>query len=526
MRCAPSAAALHSPSLSTTSCRPHSLHGTGISFTSLSSAHVSQVLLCCAVLRSGTGAFGLPFGVVQAGTLLSFACIAGFTCISAICLCYVLESMARAGGIMQAERGKAGSARIGLTSGYAARETDALLSAASVPGHYVPHIGYDKIDFSLMCELFGGRSGHALVHLCMTLYSYGVLWAYAAVFSSSVDAIFFRYALQQDCNIYLSPSPACQWGYVVCVLVFAVIVTWLSLQDVGDQAAVQKLLTAYRFAAFFTMIVTCCIAFTVSPNQFDPEAGDSVPTIATLPLVRWSGFGLIFCTTAVALDVHWNIPDVLLPLRDKAAARRIALSALLCAALFYTLIALVCAAEFGSSTLPLATLNWSSYSGLAGGWGAGSPSGWSRAVQLFVILFPVCNQCSVYPLVVLTLGDNYYSLLPAAYRETYSPLSLRRACRLAACLPPIAFALCFGKLDTIFTITGLFAFALEFIVPCLLQLASMRMVQAKYGAGCERTQYSSWASDSRVVCVVLVLGCAAFLVSIISTALGVGEVSA
>jgi len=308
--------------------------------------------------------------------------------------------------------------------------------------------------------------------------------------------------------------------------VFAVIVTYMSLQDVGDQAAVQKLLTFYRFAAFFTMIVTCIIAFCYYPNQFDHHASHSFPTIASLPLIQWSGFGLIFCTTAVALDVHWNIPDVLLPLRDKSAARRIALSALLCAALFYTLIALVCAAEFGLSTLPLATLNWSSYTGLEGGWGRGVGSSWSHVVQLFVILFPVCNQCSVYPLVVLTLGDNYYSLLPASYRDKYAPLTMKRICRLAACLPPIAFALCFGKLDLIFTITGLFAFALEFIVPCLLQLTSSRYVVERYGEGSEKTQYSSWVSDVRVVWVVLLLGCAAFAVSIVSTVLGAGEVTA
>jgi hypothetical protein len=106
-----------------------------------------------------------------------------------------------------------------------------------------------------------------------------------------------------------------------------------------------------------------------------------------------------------------------------------------------------------------------------------------------------------------------------------TPYALKRLCRLLACLPPIAFALLFGKLDLIFSITGLFAFALEFIVPCLLQLTSRRMVREKYGEGSEGTIYSSFISHEPVVWTVLVLGCLAFVISIVSTLMGAGEVS-
>ena len=126
--------------------------------------------------------------------------------------------------------------------------------------------------------------------------------------------------------------------------------------------------------------------------------------------------------------------------------------------------------------------------------------------------------------VVLTLGDNFFSLAPSSWHASMSPLALKRACRLAACLPPIALALLLGKLDVIFSVTGLFAFALEFIVPCLLQLASMRVVRSKYGEGSEWTRYSSFISHTPVVLVVLVLGCLALIISVISTLMGAGEV--
>ena len=343
----------------------------------------------------GTGAFGLPYGVMRAGTVLSFACLAGFAVLSSICLCYVIETMARAGGIIEAEKGKL---RGVVSTGHKPDESDPLLLAAphAPTGQYVAHIGYSKLDFSLLAQLFGGRPAYAFVHVVMMLYSQCALWAYAAVFASSVDSIVFQYVLGESCNIYVNPSWGCSAGYTVCVLVFAVIVTYLSLQEVGDQAVMQQLLTGYRFAAFLAMIATCAIAF-FHRNRFDAHAAQSAPTFASLPAVQWSGFGLIFCTTAVSFDVHWNVADVLLPLRDKRSALRIALSALMCSAAFYTVIALVCALEFGPSTFPLVTLNWNGYTGRGGGWQEGPMSGGSLFVKLFIILFPVCNQCSVYP---------------------------------------------------------------------------------------------------------------------------------
>ena len=89
----------------------------------------------------GTGAFGLPYGVMQAGTLLSFACIAVFTLVSSICLCYVIESMARAGGVLEAEKLRSGEVRKHVVP----LESDPLVSADNSPGQYVPHIGYEKV---------------------------------------------------------------------------------------------------------------------------------------------------------------------------------------------------------------------------------------------------------------------------------------------------------------------------------------------------------------------------------------------
>ena len=48
----------------------------------------------------GTGAFALPFALVQAGSVLSMLCLSLFAVVSCICLSYVVESMARVGGLL------------------------------------------------------------------------------------------------------------------------------------------------------------------------------------------------------------------------------------------------------------------------------------------------------------------------------------------------------------------------------------------------------------------------------------------
>ena len=225
---------------STYSHSPDQLSSTSLEFSSSpsssSSSYSSYLGFALTVnFIIGTGAFALPYGVVEAGTVLSLCCLVLFTIVSCICLSYVIESMARTGGLVNAEKSK-----IPFVNGFnhqSMNEASSLISAPYLSGHYIPTLNCDiKLDFAYMCWLYGGAQAHTLVQICMALYSYGVLWAYASVFSSSVDTLFFQYVFGEDCNIYESPTPACSLGYTIAVIVFGILVTMLSLQDMHEQA--------------------------------------------------------------------------------------------------------------------------------------------------------------------------------------------------------------------------------------------------------------------------------------------------
>jgi hypothetical protein len=144
----------------------------------------------------------------------------------------------------------------------------------------------------------------------MIMYCYGALWSYVAIFSSSASTMFFQYALGEECNIYESPSTSCTIGYYGALVIFGTIVIIMAFMDVSEQATLQLILTAYRFLAFLLMAATICCAL-YYPNPFDSGASKEPPYIShATDGIHWGGFGTIFSFAAVALNVHYNLPDV------------------------------------------------------------------------------------------------------------------------------------------------------------------------------------------------------------------------
>ena len=112
-------------------------------------------------------------------------------------------------------------------------------------------------------------------------------------------------------------------------------------------------------------------------------------------------------------------------------------------------------------------------------------------IQLWVMLFPVFDMLSVYPLVSITLGNNLLETFPKTWCLNLPMFAKKVISRLTAAIPPLILAAAVGRLDSIFAFTGLTAFFLELIFPCLLQLASTRYCISKYGKGSEVTPYST-----------------------------------
>jgi len=264
--------------------------------------------------------------------------------------------------------------------------------------------------------------------------------------------------------------------------------------------------------------VSLVIGF-ANPNPFVPEGSKS--RIAYKTLVDWGGFATIFTTASVALNFHFSAPEIICPMKSKTHVFAVTSSALGVAFGFYFAVGVMTSMYFGPHTLPLATLNWQNYTGMEGGWGGNLEARpwYALFVQLWVMLFPVFDMLSVFPLVAITLAENIHSFIPQAWTERTSNRFVTFVCRLSSSIPPILFAAGLNKLDLIFNFTGLFAFFLLIIFPALLQFASITYCQTSWDVGCIttwQTSYSGHFSHKGYALASIGFGVAALVFSFIN----------
>jgi len=515
----------------------------------------------------GTGVFNLPHAFVSSGLLLGPIVLAICAFFGWLCLIWMTEVCARSQGISKSLERQSDGSSGNLTPPY-------LPSASSSPHRAERHhperhpedhhpedhpenrnhpeqnyhpeynnssdggsvggreevegfltkplpkwkIGWRKLDISSISALFFGFRGKVFCQFCMVFYCLGVLWAYSSVFASSVSSLFFQLVYNEECDIYKHPVFWCNNAYYIALVVYAAIVVPLACAGIQEQAAIQMTMTLYRFSAFIVMFITILVAF-AHPNPFvvppgEQAAVDVGSNLAFTTLANFTGFGELFTTSAVALNFHFTIPDIVQPLADKKNIHTITTAALITATSFYMILGIIASMYFGHHTTPLVTFNWQKYTGLEGGWGGDfrRRPWWAVAVQLWIMFFPVLDMLSVFPLVGISLANSIQSFVPADVREAKWVTIL---CRLVATAPPIVFAAGLKQIDQIFAFTGLFAFFLEFLFPCALQWASITYCEKRWGSKSWWCRYSLKISTKPYVGVTLVFGFFALVFSMV-----------
>ncbi|EQC41620.1 hypothetical protein SDRG_01578 [Saprolegnia diclina VS20] len=402
----------------------------------------------------GTGCFGLPYAFSVAGIgLTSIFLILGFIA-ALITMNYTIEAMARAEGVM--------------STGKDAQPENRLT--------------YRKIDFSVIGEIFAGRTGYAIVQTVLVLYCLGSLWSYASIFASSMASIFHTFVVGDFCDAYAAnASGGCLEAYYGFMAVFSVISIVLVLMDLGDQATIQKFLSAYRILAFALMLVTITVKLGV-------DGADAITT-RLASRQHWAfnlhNFSAGFGPTLLALNCQYNMPDALQPLEQsaKGKSRAITFIAMTVSAICYFLLGLLGALAFDDVN-PLASLMWSDYTGCGNGWSkcpSGNPTWFGWCVHIVILMFPVVNVTSTFPMVGLTVGGNILTSLPKSITAPLGPSGARNLSRLIAAIPPLVLATLFKKLDAIFTFAGFFGFALGLIIPAWFQVIGTKFFRRVYG---------------------------------------------
>ncbi|CCI41091.1 unnamed protein product [Albugo candida] len=413
----------------------------------------------------GTGCFGLPYAFHTAGILLCSILLLIGLFGAIITMNYTLESLARAEGVFAATHGRG-------------------------PLH---RITYRKFDFTLVGEIFAGEFGKYTAQLVITLYGIGSLWSYASIFASSLASIIMTQIMEIPCDVYgPNPSNSCLDAYYTIMAFFAVIVISMVILNLSEQANVQKILCFYRVLAFSLMLATILVKLCAD--------GADVLWIRYKKIggYNWQHFGKGFGPTLLALNCHYNMPDVLQPLYPKMFARDTAFSALLISGTFYLLLGVLGALTFDQVN-PLVSLMWSNYTGCGNGWAPCDPTHVSQLAlkmlgvlaKFIILLFPVVNVTSTYPMVGLTIGDNLLSCIPKSLAAPLGPKVARNVSRLLVSIPPLILAMVFKQLDFIFSIAGILGFLLGLTIPCWFQVIGSQYCQRVWGfTGASITPYN------------------------------------
>ena len=99
-----------------------------------------------------------------------------------------------------------------------------------------------------------------------------------------------------------------------------------------------------------------------------------------------------------------------------------------------------------------------------------------RILSYYIILFPSIDVISVYPLVVLTMVDNIYTVFfgrdSTQAPKTWKIFFIRMGMKFVAAILPIFVAMAVSNLVTVLKFAGLLGFFICFFIPTILQLSS------------------------------------------------------
>eukprot|EP01112_Ceratiomyxa_fruticulosa_P012439 TRINITY_DN3442_c0_g3_i3.p1 TRINITY_DN3442_c0_g3~~TRINITY_DN3442_c0_g3_i3.p1 ORF type:complete len:517 (+),score=62.66 TRINITY_DN3442_c0_g3_i3:76-1626(+) len=472
----------------------------------------------------GVGVLNLPHAMFSAGLFLGVGFLLLVSIVSAITMMYLVEVCARAEAIVtlrfiENETGVSPLESYGSKPPQIDGEKQPLIASTSAPNYYITS---RKFEVNELCGIFLAGTGKLIFDIALTLYLYGGLWSYTAVFATSLteNIPFPGISNGLTCSVYAEDfGGSCLHAYYLYVLLFALIVIPLAQRDLTEQIPLQVFLCGFRFFALSIMIITSIVAIVNKGEGKDEGAGEGLNIEQPGTWVNMAGFGVIFSTAVFAQLVHHSTPGIVQPVKDKSKLFKIFVSSFTSTFVAYTILSIFTVTYFGPNTQQVITLNWKYYTGHSFSLSTVSPHWFPRALTYIVVLFPVLDIASAYPLNGITLGNNLQASFITSER-IYTHFRgkarlLKVLSRLIATIPPIIMGMFFRHLSTIISIVGLFGFLIGFLVPAFLQYKSVRECERIWGKGNAVTPYSSFYSSYIFAYAILFFGGVSLLFAII-----------
>lgn len=463
----------------------------------------------------GVGVLNIPIAFYNAGAALGVLFLAFVSFVSAITVNYLMEAQARARTVMRLAKagGTTGDSEnsplllnqtklfdellppniTGLSAELYTLESDEVVDSRDLTfyGDAMHRITTRKYENNMLCNIFLGKYGKAAYEIVLILFAWGGMWSYAVVFATSTASFIPVVGLTDGVTCvfeqHITPAAHCNDAYYIFMAIFACIVLPVSCLELTEQWLIQVTLTIYRFVALTIMIITTFLAMLAGPYK-SYSVTESPPFIAVDSAFNWAGFPSVFSVAVFAQLMHHSVPGLSQHVDQKSKLRTMFFSGFTITFTFYSVVGILCSLYFGGGTQSLVTLNWMNYTGLLFD-GSTDYSVFSRIIAYLVVLFPVFDILSAFPLNAVTVGNNMFFGLPDAWTGHGQRQWVKIACRFCAALPPLLLGTIIHNVAAIISFTGTLGFFLAFIFPSLLQLASIKRIKSLLGSAAWKTPF-------------------------------------
>lgn len=429
----------------------------------------------------GTGALTMPKAFASAGWLVSLVLLVFLGFMSFVTTTFVVEAMAAANAQLRWKRMENHQKEDDEDSSTAS-DSDSLLQDSHERAEKRPILSVqrrgspnlfeitDRVEMGQMASIFFNKVGVNLFYFCIIIYLYGDLAIYAAAVPFSLMQVSCA-ADNDSCGVEAdtnhNDTDRC-WGplrrvdvYHIYLAIFTLLLGPFAFFDVQKTKYLQILTSLMRWIAFAIMIALALVRIGRGQGAGRP------------PLADFSGVRNLFGVCVYSFMCQHSLPSLLTPVSSKRRLTRLVLLDYVLILAFYGLLSFTAIFCFrGDSLLDMYTLNFARCDvvGVA-------------AVRFFLGLFPVFTISTNFPIIAVTLRNNWKTLF---HREggTYPWVVARVVFPAITLMPPVLVAFCTHDLESLVGITGAYAgTGIQYVVPAFLVYHCRKDTQLAFGHG-------------------------------------------
>lgn len=428
----------------------------------------------------GTGALTMPKAFASAGWLVSLFLLVFLGFMSFVTTTFVVEAMAAANAQLRWRKMENHQEEDDDNSSTAS-DSDSLVQDSHERAEKRPILSVqrrgspnlfditDRVEMGQMASMFFSKVGVNLFYVCIIVYLYGDLAIYAAAVPFSLMQVSCSATGNDSCGVeadtrYNDTDPC--WGrlrrvdvYRIYLAVFTLLLGPFTFFDVQKTKYLQILTSLMRWVAFTIMIVLALV-------RIGRGRGEGHPPLAAL-----SGVRNLFGVCVYSFMCQHSLPSLLTPVSSKRHLTRLVFLDYVLILAFYSLLSFTAIFCFrGDSLLDMYTLNFARCDVVS-----------AAAVRFFLGLFPVFTISTNFPIIAVTLRNNWKTLF---HREggTYPWVVDRVAFPTITLVPPVLVAFCTHDLESLVGITGAYAgTGIQYVIPAFLVYLCRKDAQLALG---------------------------------------------